>query len=137
MSITLAATTATALADQITTLVDAGAAAGTVKVYTGAKPDSPDDAATGTLLATFTLADPVAAAAVSGVADWDTGAGIDATVAADGTAGWFRLADSDDNPVADGDCGTTGDADLLFDSVAWISGETVTLGASSTVQDAS
>jgi hypothetical protein len=137
MSVTLAAATTNALADQITTLVDVGAGAGTVKVYTGDKPATPDDTATGTLLATFTLADPAAAAAAAGVAAWDTGAGIDATVAADGTAGWFRLADSDDNPVADGDCGTTGDADLLFDSVAWISGETVTLGASSTVQDAS
>jgi len=133
VSVSLAAATASALADKITELVDAGAAAGTLSVYTGDKPDSGDDAPTGTLLATWTLSDPSAAAAAAGVADWDTGAGIDTTVLADGVAGWFRIADSDDNPVTDGDVGE----ELVFDSTVWATGETVTLGASQTIESVS
>ena len=60
-TIQLADDTASALADAITTLVDAGSAAGTLKVYTGTLPTDLD-ASGDTLLATFTLADPAAAA---------------------------------------------------------------------------
>lgn len=133
MTLSLASTTASALADKVTELVDAGAAAGTLSVYTGEKPDTGDDAPTGTLLATWALSDPSAAAAAAGVADWDTGAGIDTTVLADGVAGWFRIADSDGNPVTDGDVGD----DLVFDSTVWATGETVTLGASQTIENLS
>jgi hypothetical protein len=85
-------------------------------------------AATGTLLATFTLADPAAAAAAAGVATMDFSPAIDATVAADGTAGWFRVADSTGAAVFDGTVGTSG-ADLNFSSVAWVTGGTVELSS--------
>jgi hypothetical protein len=124
MSITLADSVASAMADAVTTAVDAGAAAGTLSIYTGAKPATPADAATGTLLATITLADPAAAAAAAGVAAW-TGA-TSVAAAASGTAGWFRVADSNGIAVFDGTVGTAG-ADLNFDSVAWTAGGTVTL----------
>lgn len=137
MSIVLADATASALADQLMTLVDAGSGAGTLAVYTGDKPDSPADAPTGTLLVTFTLVDPAAAAAAAGIATWDTGGGIDAVTVAAGTAGWFRVADSDDNPVFDGDAGPTGSGvELAFDAATWTSGETVTLGSGTTTQPA-
>lgn len=126
MALSLSAAAASALADQITTLVDAGAAAGTLKVYTGVKPATPETAASGTLLATFTLADPAAAAAAAGVATWDFSPQIDATVAATGTAGWFRVADSNGTAVFDGTVGTAG-TDLTFPSVDWTSGDTVSL----------
>lgn len=124
MSITLADTVASAMADAVTTAVDAGAAAGTMKFYTGAKPASPADAATGTLLATVTLADPAAAAAAAGVAAW-TGA-TSVAAAASGTPGWFRVADSNGTVVFDGTVGTSG-ADVNFDNVTWVAGGTVTL----------
>lgn len=132
MSISITASLASQMADAITSAVDAGATAGTLKVYTGAKPTKPEDAATGTLLATFTLADPVAAAAAAGVATWFSTA-VSTTIAASGTAGWFRVADSTGAAVFDGTCGTSG-ADLNFDSVSWTSGGTVSISSGTVTQ---
>lgn len=126
MTIRLATATASAMADAVTAKVDAGAGAGTLKVYTGTKPATVETAATGTLLATFTLTDPAAAAAAAGVATLDFDPDLSTTVAADGTAGWFRIADSTGTAVLDGDVGTSG-ADLNFSSVTWTTGGTVTL----------
>lgn len=131
MTISLAQTVASKMADQITAAVDAGTTAGTLKVYTGSKPATPETVANGTLLATFILADPVAAAASAGVATWD-GRAVTATVAATGTPGWFRVADSSGTAVFDGTVGTSG-ADLNFSSTAWTSGGTVTLNGGGTV----
>ena len=136
MSISITAALASQMADTITTAVDAGAAAGTLKVYTGSKPAKPEDAVTGTLLATFTLVDPAAAAAVSGVATWDFDPAVTATVATSGTAGWFRVADSDGNAVFDGSCGTSG-ADLNFDSVSWTAGGSVSISSGTVTQPTS
>lgn len=133
MAISISSALATAMADAVTAQVDAGAAAGTLKVYTGAKPATVATAASGTLLATFTLADPSAAAAAAGVAAWDFTPSITATVAATGTAGWFRVADSNGNAVFDGTVGTTG-ADLNFSAVAWTSGGTVEITSGSTTE---
>lgn len=125
MQLQLPEATANALADVITTLADAGSGAGVVNVYTGELPTDLDPSAD-TLLASFTLVDPAAAAAVAGVADWDFSTPIDATVAADGEAGWFRIEDSDGNVVIGGDVATTG-AVMNFSSVSWVSGGTVSL----------
>ena len=125
MAVSLAASVASAMADVVVAAVDAGAAPGTLKVYTGAKPASPATAASGTLLATFTLTDPSAAAAVAGVATFDTDPPIEATVAADGNPGWFRVADSDGNGVFDGVIG----ADATSTASSWTTGGTVTLSA--------
>lgn len=133
MAIRLATTVASSMANVVTAAVDAGAAAGTLKVYTGAKPATVETAASGTLLATFTLADPSAAAAVATVATFDFDPDISATVSASGTAGWFRIADSDGNGVLDGSVGTSG-ADLTFSTVAWVSGGTVALTTGSVTQ---
>lgn len=95
-----------AAADAVVDRLDAGAAAGTVEIRTGAQPASANDAATGTVLATFTLADPAFGAAASGVA---TASAIAAVVgAAAGDAGWFRAYDSDSNTVIDGSVTATG-----------------------------
>lgn len=136
MAISISDALASAIADQVTTAVDAGAGPGTINVYTGAKPASVATAASGTLLATFTLADPVAAAAAAGVATWDMSPTITATVAATGTAGWFRTADSTGAAVFDGTVGTSG-ADLNFSSVAWTSGGTVELTSGTTTEPTS
>lgn len=127
MAIRLADATRSAIADAITTLVDGGAGAGTIKVYTGSLGTDLDPTGD-TLLATFTLVDPAAAAASAGVATWDFSPAIDATVAATGTAGWFLCEDSTGADVFGGTVGTSG-ADMNFSSVSWVSGGTVSLTA--------
>lgn len=114
-----------AAANAIAALADAGPAAGTVQVRTGAQPATPDDAATGTLLATFTLADPAYAAAVAGVAALDATPTLSTTAVADGTAGWFRLLDSTGAAVLDGAVGTVGQQMNL---------STVTIGTGATIE---
>lgn len=114
-----------ALADAITTLVDAGGAAATIKVYTGTLPTDLDPTGD-TLLATFTLADPAAAAAAAGVAAWDFDPDVSATVVATGTAGWFLVEDSTGTDVFGGDVSDVGAA-MNFSSVAWVLGGTVSL----------
>lgn len=95
-----------AACDSVVDALDAGAGAGTVDIRTGSQPASANDAATGTLLATLTLADPAFGAASSGVA---TAATIAATTGlAAGDAGWFRAKDSSGNAVLDGSVTATG-----------------------------
>lgn len=119
--------------DLITAAIDAGATFGTLKCYTAARPASADDAATGTLLATFNLVDPVAAAAAAKSATWDFSPAIQATVVADGTAAWFRVADSNGVAVFDGDIGTPAvPKDLNFHFLGWLAGGTVTISAGTT-----
>lgn len=133
MAISISSGLATSIADVVTAAVDAGSGAGTLKVYTGSKPATVATGVTGTLLATFTLADPSAAAAAAGVATWDFSPTITATVAASGTAGYFRVADSTGAAVLDGTVGTSG-ADLNFSAVAWTSGGTVELTSGTTTE---
>lgn len=114
-----------AAANAIAALADAGAGPGTVQVRTGAQPATPDDAATGTLLATFTLADPAYTAAVAGVAALDATPTLSTTAVADGTAGWFRLLDSTGAAVYDGAVGTVGQQMNLT---------TVTIGTGATIE---
>lgn len=97
-----------AAANAIAALPDAGAGPGTVQVRTGAQPATPNDPATGTLLATFTLADPAYGPAVNGVAPLDAAPVLSTTGVADGTAGWFRMMDSTGAAVLDGAVGTVG-----------------------------
>lgn len=118
---------ASALADAITTLVDAGSSNGYIGVYEGTLPTDLDPTGD-TLLATFDLVDPAAAAAAAGVATWDFSPAIDATVAADGTAGYFLVFDSDDTAVFGGNVATSS-ATMTFTSVTWVSGGTVSLTA--------
>jgi len=99
-----------AAANAIRLLADAGAGAGTIKVYSGTQPSDADDAeGGGTLLATFTLGDPAYSAAASGngVAALASTPRTTTGVAA-GTAAWFRLEDSTGANVLDGTVGTSG-----------------------------
>lgn len=92
-------------------LLDAGAGAGTIKIYTGAQPATPATAASGTLLATVTLADPAFGAASGGSASLGDPASVNA--AATGTAGWARFADSNGNVVFDGHVTVTGGGGVI------------------------
>lgn len=133
MAISISSALATSIADVVTAAVDGGSGAGTLKVYTGSKPATVATGVTGTLLATFTLEDPSAAAASAGVATWDFSPTITAVVAATGTAGYFRVATSAGTAVLDGTVGTSG-ADLNFSSVSWTSGGTVELTSGTTTE---
>ena len=111
-------------------LADAGAGPGTIKVYTGSQPATADTTETGTLLVTFTLADPAFEVAASGVKDLDANPDLTAVAAATGTAGWARCEDSTGANVFDGSVGTSA-TDFIINSTSITSGQTVnlTLGA--------
>lgn len=126
MTIRLATTARNAATDAVVDLLDAGSGPATIKLYTGAQPGSAQDAATGTLLATVTLADPAFGAASSGSATLTDAAAV--TAAASGAAGWFRAADSDGNTVFDGSVSnTSGSGDLKLSTVDIVAGGSVDL----------
>jgi hypothetical protein len=131
MGTRLATATRNAACDAMVDLVDAGAGAGTVKVYTGSQPANPNTAASGTLLATFTLADPAYGAAATGTATL-SGTPISTTGVAAGDAGWFRVADSAGNAVFDGVVTVTGGGGQLeLNTVTISNGVTVTITSGS------
>ena len=96
-----------AACDAVVDLLDAGAGAATIEVRTGSQPATAGDTATGTVLCTFTLADPAFGAASSGVATMASTPRT-TTGSAAGTAGWFRAKDSTGATVFDGAVGTSG-----------------------------
>lgn len=113
---------ANALVDGIVDALDAGPAAGTIKIYTGSQPATVATAPSGTLLGTLTLSDPAFGAAVNGVATASAITG-DTSADASGTAGWFRAADSTGTAVIDGSVTATGGGgDLQLNSVAIVTG---------------
>lgn len=114
MATRISTTARNAACDAIVDLTDGGPAAGTIKVYTGSQPATANDAETGTLLATFTLADPAFGNAATGVASL-TSVPRTTTGLAAGTAGWFRLEDSTGANILDGSVGTSG-ADLILNT---------------------
>ncbi len=95
-----------ALANAVKTAIDAGAGAGTIKIYSGSMPATPQDAATGTLLATLTFSKPSFGAAATGVITANAIPQVNAGNT--GTAGYARIADSDGNAIMDVDVGTSG-----------------------------
>ncbi|GIH91945.1 hypothetical protein ACFFMN_33935 [Planobispora siamensis] len=107
MAIRLSTAARNAACDAIVDLLDAGAGAATIEVRTGSQPASAEDAASGTLLCTFTLADPAFGGSATGTATM-AGAPRSTTGAAAGTAGYFRAKDSSGNTVMDGSVSATG-----------------------------
>lgn len=105
---------------------DAGAGPAVIKVYTGAQPANADTAAAGTLLVTFTCADPAWAPAAGRVKTLDADPDLSATAVADGTAGWARMEDSAGVAIFDGSVGTSG-TDFIINVADITTGQTVTL----------
>jgi hypothetical protein len=120
----LSTATRNALANAIKTAIDAGSGAGTIKIYTGSQPATPQDAATGTLLATISFGDPSFGAASSGVITANAIAQVNASDT--GTAGYARIADSDGNTVMDVDVGTSG-ATINLNTTSIVSGGPVSI----------
>lgn len=100
MAVRLSTAARNAVANAVVDLADAGAGAGVIEVRTGAQPASADDSASGTLLVTFTLADPAFGSAATGTA---SGASLprSGTAVGAGTAGWARMLDSDGGKIVD------------------------------------
>lgn len=116
-----------AAADAVTTLLDAGAAAGYIEIREGTQPADPQTAASGTLLGTLPLSDPAFGAAATGTATANT-ITDDSDADASGTAGWFRAYDSDANAVIDGSItGTGGGGDLELDDTNIVAGGVISV----------
>ena len=119
-----------AIVDALVDLIDAGAGAGTIKIYTtgSGRPAGPATAISDqTLLATLTFSDPAFGASSAGTA---TASAItsDSSADATGTATWARIADSNGLAIMDVEVGTSG-ADINFNSVAFTAGSTVAITA--------
>lgn len=106
MAIRLAVAARNAAADAVVDLIDAGPAAGTLKIYSGSLPANPDTTPAGTLLATVAWADPAFGAAATGVATATDPAAV--TAVASGTAAVFLVEDSTGANVFDGTVTATG-----------------------------
>lgn len=115
--------TGNAMVDAAVDRLDGGTP-GTIKVYTGTAPASPDSAATGTLLVTFTLGNPAFGAAASKSAALNAVAS--STAVATGTAGYFRAANAAGTAMFDGTVGTSG-AELNLNTTSITSGGTVSI----------
>jgi hypothetical protein len=122
----LSTTARNALANALKTAIDAGSGAGTIKLYTGTQPATPQDTATGTLIATLTFAKPSFGTASVGVITAAAIAAVSAVAA--GTVGWARIADSDGNAIMDVDVGTSG-ATINLSSLAFAINDTVTVSS--------
>jgi hypothetical protein len=118
-----------ARANAITAACDAGSGAAVLEVRTGSKPASPDDSATGTLLASITLNDPSFSSASDGVITLDDSPALtDSSADATGTAGYFRIKTSAGTAVVDGTVTATGQGgDITLNTTSIVSGAAVTI----------
>lgn len=119
----------------VTNRIDNGAAAGTIKIYSGSKPAGPDTAISSqTLLATFTLSDPAFTTGATGVRTL-AGTPKSTTGLAAGTATWFRAADSNGVAEIDGTVGTSG-SDLNLNTTTISVGLAIDITSGSLTQPA-
>jgi hypothetical protein len=113
--------------DQVRTAL----AGGSIQVRSGTQPANANTAATGTLLATLTLASPAGAASSGGT--FTFGTITSGTAVATGTASWARMFQSDGTTVVgDMDVGTSG-ATFILDTVSIVSGGTVAATGTNTL----
>lgn len=123
----LSATGRNAAANAIRDLIDAGSGAGTLRVYTGTQPATPQTGASGTLLGTLTFSDPCAPNASVGVVTFSA-ITQDSAADAGGAAGWARLADSAGNAVIDVEVSATGGGGALqLNTVTIVAGGPITV----------
>lgn len=83
-----------AAATAIAALIDGGASAGVLRIYSGSQPATPATTPSGTLLAEFTCSDPAFGSPSTGVVTLDVTPALTDTGITDGTAGYFRFCDS-------------------------------------------
>lgn len=120
----ISAAAANAAANAVTALVNGGS----LRIYSGTKPATPDTALSGnTLLAQLTFSATAFGSASNGVA---TANAItdDSSADATGTASFFRAHNSSGTAVFQGTCGTS-NADLVLSSTSISSGGTVSVSS--------
>ena len=131
MSLLIYDAVAEAQCDAATGSINDGASAGRLEIRVGSRP-AINGALTGTILASFTLADPAFAASV---ADGDNAVGTadavsNVTAAASGTAGYGAVLDSDDVVKWTGTVGLSGSgADFILTTTSIVSGQDVGLNS--------
>jgi hypothetical protein len=126
MSLSLNSGPRNAMCDALVDLLDVGVPAATIAIRSGTRPTLPSDTATGTLLATVTLADPAFGSSSSGAATLTDPSSVNAV--ATGTAAWFRAFDGNGLAVFDGSVTATGGGgDLTLSTVSIVSGQPVDL----------
>lgn len=100
MAVKLALNVRTEMAQTLINKIDAGGAAGSLKIYDGLKPSSPDVPVTSqNVLSEHTLSYPCGTAA-NGILTFGP-ISEDSFANATGTASWARIYDSNGNAVAD------------------------------------
>lgn len=120
MALTIAAASAQAMGAALATNIGAGAI---IEIRSGAKPATPETAATGTLLVSITISGSfTSSGGVLTAAD-----PASAAPSAPGTAGHFRLKTSGGTAVLDGTVGTAG-TDMTLGSTTITTGVNVDLG---------
>lgn len=103
--------------NSIRNLIDAGAAGGKMKVYSGSRPTNANTAiGSQVLLGTLTFSSTSAPDASAGVLTFSA-ITEDPSADASGTIGWARITDSDDNVVMDVTAGTSGSVVLTFNTL--------------------
>lgn len=126
MAWTVSAAARTAMLDAFDDQVNTGAGTATMEIRSGAKPATPETAASGTLLATINLANPAFEAAAAGALPIDADPDLEAVAAASGTAGHARIKNRNGVAVADGTVTATGGGgDVTIASTTVTSGTTV------------
>lgn len=136
MTIHIKSTVRNSMLSAINTAMNAGAGPGTIEIRSGSQPANADAADVGTVLVTFTCADPAFETPASGVMDLDANPDLsDSSADATGTATWARCRDSDGNVVFDGSVGTSG-TDFIITSTSIVAGQTVTLTVGALTQPA-
>lgn len=118
-------------ANAIKELIDAGAGAGRINVYTGALPATPETAITSqVLLGTLTCSDPVGTV-TSKTLTFST-ITQDSAADATGTIAWCRVTDSEGTAVIDGDASATGGGGMFqFNTVAVVAGGPIAMTSGS------
>lgn len=120
-----------AAVNAVTALINAGTPPGLFKVFTGSAPATPETADSGTLLYSTTFSNTSFGAAANGTAAANA---IAATTASNtGTAGYWRAYNAAGTCIMQGSVGTAG-ADINFNTLAFVSGQTVTITSLSYTQ---
>lgn len=130
MVVSLAASVRNTMLDAIITALSAGPAAPYLEVRSGTRPANVATAATGTVLAVFTLNDPAFGAAAAGTAALVTTPALSSTALASGTATWVRVYDSTGVVILDGTCGTSA-AEFILNTTNILAGAVIALASGS------
>jgi len=131
MTINISTVARNGAGDFIVDLIDTGSivANGYMQIRSGAKPASPQVAATGPLLATLNFANPAFAPFSNGSA-YAVPIASDTNIPASGMASYFRVFNRNNVAVLDGDITLTGGGgDIQFDNINFIAGGVVAISS--------